>query len=658
MQYGLRDRAIALGWHPDDIDIIDVDLGQSGAGIEHRTGYQDLVSEIALGNVGVILALEATRLGRNCTHWYQLLDLCGRADCLIADRDGVYDPVSINGRLLLGLKGQISELELYTIRARLTAGLLNKAERGELELRLPTGLQRLETGIVIKHPNLEVQQRIDLIFTTLLKLKTLSQTVKWFRQSDLKIPRVDVRGDIHWKRPTSAAIASMAHNPAYAGAAVYGRTRWQKSEKTGRMAAVALPQQQWRFCVQAKFPAYISWETYQEFQTMLSDNHAEYSRKMSRGIAREGTALLHGIVVCGNCGHKLCVRYKGAKDANPGQYICTYQKQHTGGAMCQALAATPIDQQVVAWFFEALRSSEINLAQDILRNCDDERKTILAARYQQVQRLRYEAQLAERQFMKSDPDNRLVTAELERRWEVSLRELKTAEDGLATDEQSTHQYMIPADLLEQLEDVGNSLPKLWATDLLKLHQKKSLLRTLIDKVVLHRVAADEVRIRIVWRGGATSGGSVNMPVRSFASLSGFEEMVEIITRMTKEDHSDQAIAESLTSAGHRSPRSTSVLVSTVANIRLSLGLLRQGSRSYPREVKGFLSVSQMAKKLGVRPGWIHNRIRNKTIEIKKDRQHNCYLFPDTAAEFKSLKRVVNESQTKTAFRRGIKEPSP
>lgn len=342
MQYALHDRAVSLGWHPNDIDIIDIiddDLGRSGATTDGRLGFQELVAQIALGNVGILLAFDATRLARNCTHWYQLLDLCGRMDCLIADRDGVYDPTSINGRLLLGLKGQISELELHTIRARLTAGILSKAERGELELVLPTGLERLEQGIVVKHPSVEVQRRIDLIFATLLEQKSVSQTVRWFLRHDLLLPRRTTDGDIHWKRATAASISSIVNNPAYAGAAVYGRTRWKKSEKT---QGCNLPQQQWRYCVRDKFPAYISWETFERIQTMLRDNYSEYSRNKTRGVPREGKALLHGIMYCGECGHKMCVQYKGGTRS-----ICNHLKQQTAAPTCQYIGGDAIDDQVV-----------------------------------------------------------------------------------------------------------------------------------------------------------------------------------------------------------------------------------------------------------------------------------------------------------------------
>jgi DNA invertase Pin-like site-specific DNA recombinase len=652
LQYALRDRARGLGWHDDDIDIIDMDLGQSGADIAFRTGYQNLVSDIALGNVGVILAIEATRLGRNCTHWYQLLDLCGHHDCLIADRDGVYDPVSINGRLLLGLKGQISELELHTIRARMISGLLNKAQRGDLAMRLPTGLQRLESGIVIKDPNLEVQSRIDLIFSTLLKHRTLAQTVNWFHDQDLPIPRANVHGVVSWKPATRDMLASMVRNPAYAGAAVYGRTRFKRSQNTGRKAPVAVPAEQWRYCVHDKFPRYIDWETYQEIQAMLSDNQAEYARKQSRGIPRQGNALLQGIVYCSVCGHKMPVHFKTSGNNGPGQYVCTRRRHRAGGSLCQSISAAAIDKQVVAWFFEALSPSEINVAQGILKQCDQERAAVLLARTQQVQRLRYEAQLSERQFMKSDPDNRLVTSELERRWEVSLRELRAAEDELSQHEQSVAQYIIPADLVEQLENIGASFPQFWESGLLTWAQKKSLLRTMIDKVVLERVSRTVISVRVVWRGGATSGACITVEAGRATSLSHYSELQSAVEQLVQEGHSDQVIATTLTGQGFHSPKSDQVLVNTVINIRLLKRLFRDANRSYPRKVEGFLSVSQMAKKLGVTPAWIHVRIGNGTIEIEKDPQFNCYLFPDTAEEFAKLQRLTSNSRSKSSFSRG------
>jgi DNA invertase Pin-like site-specific DNA recombinase len=232
MQYGLGERAVELGWIPDDVRVVDSDVGRSGSTAKGRRGFQQLVAEVTLGKVGIVLAYDATRLARNCSDWYQLLDLCSYRGCLIADRDGVYDPSSINGRLLLGLKGQISELELHTLRARLTAGILHKAQRGELALTLPTGLVRDPSGQVFKHPNREVQSRLELVFDTFLKQKSASKVVRFFKDHDLTVPRKDCQGDIRWRRATEAAVCSILKHPAYAGAYTYGRTR-----STGRRAS-------------------------------------------------------------------------------------------------------------------------------------------------------------------------------------------------------------------------------------------------------------------------------------------------------------------------------------------------------------------------------------------------------------------------------------
>jgi DNA invertase Pin-like site-specific DNA recombinase len=646
MQYALRERAVAIGWHKQDTHVIDADLGRSGTTIEMREGFQQLVADIALGTVGILLAFDATRLARNCSHWYQLLDLCGHHDCLIADRDGVYDPSSINGRLLLGLKGQISELELYTIRARLTAGILSKAERGELELTLPTGLIRTE-GVVTKHPSTEVRNRIDLIFATFLEQKSVAQTVRWFVNKDLRLPRRDRHGDIQWKRVTAASISSFLNNPAYAGAATYGRSRWKKSENTGRMQQTKLPPQQWRYCVHDKYPEYISWDTFERIQAILRDNYTDYARNKTRGVPREGKALLHGIVYCGECGHKMCVQYKGGT-----QYLCNHLKQQTGAPVCQRIGGDAIDDQVVSWFFEALSVAEIDVAAAALESNDAEHCQVVAAHQQQVERLRYESQMAERQFMKSDPDNRLVTGELERRWERSLRELKSAEEELHRLQEDAPSYIIPADLLEMLRDVGPRLPELWNAKLLTDAQKKALLRSLIDKVVIHRLAPDQVQTRVVWRGGATTSDVVRVTVGKFAWLSGAADMEATIKQMTAEGHSDVAIAEHLTAAGHRSPRADKVLESTVRLTRLRLGILRTTHQSHPRHVEGFLTIPQLAKELGVSRWWISDRIANGTIKAKKDERLKCYLFPDTPGVLAQLKALAAEYQRQSGSGRG------
>jgi DNA invertase Pin-like site-specific DNA recombinase len=273
--------------------------------------------------VGIILSFDVTRLTRNCSDWYPLLDLCGYRGCLIGDRDGIYDPGSANGRLLLGLKGPLSELELHTIRARLTAGLLNKAQRGELALTLPVGLVRDPGGVVHKNPNLEVQHRLELVFSTFLTVRSASQVLRVFNDQGLTLPRRDRFGAVVWRKPTVAAILSILKHPAYAGAFTYGRTRTVRTGPGPRHARPQkLPLEDWKIRVNDRYPAYISWATYEQIQALLKDNYAEYDRNKTRGVPRPGKALLHGLVYCGECGHKLVVQYKTGT-----RYLCNSLRQ-------------------------------------------------------------------------------------------------------------------------------------------------------------------------------------------------------------------------------------------------------------------------------------------------------------------------------------------
>ncbi len=394
LQYALEQRAVSLGWRPEDVVVIDTDLGQSATSAQHREGFKELLAQVTLGEVGIILSFDVTRLARNCSDWYPLLDVCGYKQCLIADRDGIYDPGSANGRLLLGLKGQLSELELHTIRARMTAGLLNKAERGELALQLPIGLTRLPTGTVVKDPNREVQDRIQLVFTTFLERRSASKVLEFFNLHELLLPRRDRFAEVVWKQPTIAAILALLKNPAYAGAFVYGRTR---TTTTGPLptdkALKRLPRDEWKIKVNDVYPAYVSWETFERIQAMLLDNYAEYDRNKTRGIPRPGTALLHGMLYCGECGHKLVVQYKGRT-----RYICNYLRQQYRVPVCQYIPADPIDQAVVRAFWEALAPVELDVYAQAVAMEQGQHLQVDHAQQQQLTRLRYAAELAQRQF--------------------------------------------------------------------------------------------------------------------------------------------------------------------------------------------------------------------------------------------------------------------
>lgn len=651
LQYALSQRAQALGWRAEDVDIIDADLGISGSHAEARAGYKDVLSRVALGEVGIILSYEVQRLSRNCSDWYPLLDICAYKDCLIADSDGIYDPGSPNGRLLLGLKGQLSELELHTIRMRMTAGLLNKARRGELALSLPTGLFRDERGKVLKDPNQEVQSRIDLVMSTFLKRKSANKVLRYFNDHDLRLPRRDRFGDLVWKKPTVAAILFILKNPAYAGAFVYGRSRTTR-DPSGKATVKRLPMDEWKICVKDKYPAYIDWETFEKIQAMLADNYAEYDRNKSRGVPRPGAALLHGLVYCGECGHKMVVQYKRGT-----RYICNYLRQQHGVPVCQTVPGDQVDAQVVEAFFEALSQAELDAYARAVAAQKESDEKINRAQRQQIERLRYEAALAGRQFNRVDPDNRLVAAELERRWEVALRALKQGEEAYARQQQEQERApTLPAELQEAFMAIGQRLPHLWERDVLSRENKKALLRCLIDKVVVHREVPDRVRTRIVWRGGDVTAMDIPVPVGSFADLSTAEEMETIILDLCHQGETDEAIAEHLSALGHRSPLVPDrVLPSTVRTVRLKHKIFQVRSQSHPRRVPGYLTLSQVAVALDLTPHWIYDRVYNGRIQISKDPQTGLYLFPDEPETLERFKKLKQGKLKKLRFSGGYQD---
>jgi len=633
LQYALQERAVSLGWLPDDVEVIDADLGVSAATAEGREGFKEIVAQLTLGQVGIILSTEVTRLARNCSDWYPLLDICGYKGCLIADRDGVYDPGSPNGRLLLGLKGQLSEFELHTIRARMTAGLLNKAQRGDLALQLPIGLQRLDNGQVVKDANREVQDRIALVFATFLRLRSASSTLRFFKDGDLLMPRSDQFGDLVWKKPTVAAILAMLKNPAYAGAFVYGRTLTRRV-LGGKTSHQRLPVDRWRVCVHDKYPAYVTWEAFQRIQAMLQDNYAEYDRNKSRGIPRPGSALLHGIVYCGECGHKMVVQYKTST-----RYICNYLRQQHAVPVCQFIPADPVDTAVVEAFFQVLSPVELDAYARAVMAQRTAEADVDRTLQQQLDRLRYQAALAERQFNRVDPDNRLVAAELETRWEQALTVLKQAEDAYVRRQQGpTSQLELTPLLRESFTAIGRNLPDIWQQQLLTQQNKKALLRCLIDKVVVHRSPRDRIQVRIVWKGGETTSIEIPIPVGAVAELSGADEMQKIIVDLSTEGKSDEEIAEHLSALGHRSPlQSAGVLPSTVKAIRLKHGILQKRSQSHPRRVHGYVTIPQLAALLDVTPHWLYHCIRNGRIQITRDTATGLYLFPDLPSTLQDLK---------------------
>jgi DNA invertase Pin-like site-specific DNA recombinase len=641
LQYALRQRARELGWHEADIDVIDADLGLSGASATQRSGFKELVGRVGLSEVGLILSIDVTRLARNCSDWYPLLDICGLRDCLIADRDGVYDPGSANGRLLLGLKGTISELELHTIRSRLTAGLLAKAERGELALSLPIGLMRDPSGVVVKDPDMAVQERLELVFEMFLKFRTVAKVMRLLNDRGLDLPRRDRHGDLCRTRATICSVAAILKNPAYAGAFVYGRTRMRTLARDGASQAKApRPIEEWRIVVKGRYPAYVDWQTYEMIRNTIRDNRAEYMRTKTRGAPRDGDLLLHGITWCARCGHKMYVRYKGG-----GQYVCNHLRSNEGLPACQYIRAARVDAVVADAFLTALEPAELDALSRARRAQQQVDTALRSSAERQLERKRYAAALAERQFNRVDPDNRLVAAELERRWEAALSELRAAEEVLVQPSSplAIGQMGLGKVLQGKVVSLAGRLPQIWAAPATIDAQRKALLRCLVEKVVLDRGDRDVALVRIVWRGGAVSDLEVKLKVNSVAKLTRGTEMRERVLNLARNGTPDDEIASTLTSEGHRSPNCENmVLPITVGRIRRAAGIRVTEPRNRWSHDLSLLSASELAGRLNIPVNWIYVQIRQKRLLINPQ-PSGAYLFQDTTAVLDAVRNLRNHA---------------
>ncbi len=622
LQYSLKNRAIQCGWRKDQIEVVDTDLGISGKTIENRDGFKHVLAEVALENVGIIFSYDATRLSRNCSDWYQLLDICSFKKCLIGDIDSIYDPSTMNGRLLLGIKGQLAEIELSTIKSRLLAGRNNKAARGELDVKLPVGLIRTLDKRVEKDPNLEVQNTINTIFATFFRFKSVSMTAKYFIKNNLLIPRYNQLNQLIWKKPQFVDLLDLLKNPAYAGAYVFGQKRQVSHPSNPRKVKTQnVPYSEWKI-IHNKYPSYITWEQYEMLRKIIADNYLIYE-KNSRGISRPGACLLQGIAYCGQCGHKMVVEYNKRKS-----YICNFGTRKYYEKRCQTVLAKGAEEAIVLEFFNALSSIELDAYEKILSKREEDYQKLNVAKEQKLIRLRYQEKLAENRFNQVDPNNRLVAEELEKRWEQALIELKEEEEQKHLSQDSGSAF-IPEELKLVFTDLGKRLPDLWDSGMLNNKIKKDYLRCLIEKVIFTRSKPDQVNIRIVWKGGEVNEMSVPYKVSAYKNSSHYAEIKEIIRNAYKNNKTDQEIVVLLTEKGLKQPLLKPITLGSVRSLRFRMDLLRPRGGRGSVQVKGYLTVTQICDQLGVNSDWLSGKIKSGKVKVKKDPKRGVYLFPDT-----------------------------
>jgi DNA invertase Pin-like site-specific DNA recombinase len=482
-QYALRQRALALGWHPDRIVVIDGDLGQSGSSATDREGFQKLVAEVGMGHAGLVIGLEVSRLARNCSDWHRLLEICGFSDTLILDEDGLYHPADFNDRLLLGLKGTMSEAELHVIQARTRGALLSKARRGELHVPLPVGFVYDAQGQVALDPDQQVQQSIRFLFQSFRRLSSACAVVRTFREAKLLFPRRlrggSQDGELLWQKLDFNETLFVLHNPRYAGAFVYGRTRTRKT--LDGVHRIKLPQGEWYTLLTGAHPGYITWEEYQENQRRLRENAHALGPERREGPPREGPALLQGLAICGACGGRMNVAYH-VRAFRPGRsvphYFCQGRSSDSPQPVCQWVPGIPVGQAVGDLLLEIMTPVTIDITLAVQQELQARLEETDRLRKQQVERARHEAELAQRRYLRVHPDNRLVADSLEADWNRKLCALQEAQQQYERESQKDR-LAVDEELRTRLHMLATDFPHLWRDPNTPDRERKRLARLLL-----------------------------------------------------------------------------------------------------------------------------------------------------------------------------------
>jgi DNA invertase Pin-like site-specific DNA recombinase len=607
-QYALKQRAIALGWRADQVVVIDNDLGQSGASAADREGFQKLVTEVSLGRAGIVMGLEVSRLARNCTDWHRLLEICSVTDTLILDEDGIYDPARFNDSLLLGLKGTMSQAELHLLRARLRGGILNKVRRGELRTPLPLGLTYDAAGKVIFHPDRQVQGAYHMLFKTFRRVGSASGTVKSFRKQGLKFPRVGQRGpnkgEIIDGELDESRVLSILHNPRYAGAFAFGRTRQKKIG--GRQTRRRLAREEWTALIPEAHVGYISWEEFEKNQKRLTENALAHGDDRRRSPPREGPALLQGLVLCGICGERMTVRYDHSHGQMKPIYLCQRNGGEKGIALCQTIPGATVDEAIGKLLIEAVSPMGLEVALAVQAEIETHLKEVDRLQQKQLERARYEAELARRRYARVDPDNRLVADELEADWNQKLRAQREAEEDYEKKREAHCQ--------------ANNVPQLWRDPKTPTRERKRIVRLLVEDVTLRK--GEDLSVRIRFRGGANRTLTLPRPRSAWELRKTSTEAIAEIDRLI-DNHSDTEIASVLNAKGMRSGEGKLFHRAIVCRLRHEYGLKSRYERL--RE-SGMLTSSEVAQELNVTPATVNIWRQKGLLRAACYDARNRYLY--------------------------------
>ena len=614
-QYALGDKAHQLGWSNDQVVIVDDDLGLSGASADKRSGFARMISEVALGQVGIILGLEVSRLARNNADWYRLLELCGLTDTLIGDNDGVYHPALFNDRLLLGLKGTMSEAELHIIRARLDGGIRNKAARGELRRGLPVGFVWGESdGEVLFHPDAVVVSAIRSVFERFAEFGSARRVWLWLRSETPSFPLQDgPDGKIRWVVPTYTAIHHILTNPVYAGAYAYGKSRSERyvdEHGAVKNRTRHLPMDKWSVLIQEHHEGFIGWATFEANQKRLASNTRPGPHRVG-GVVREGSALLQGIGVCGHCGRRLSTHYRGS-NSTPGYHCAGKDIVEGRGLYCLNIGGVAIDNAVASAFLEVVTPAAVEAMKMGIEQALGNHHAAVAQWRLEIERLRYEAEKAERRYRAVEPENRLVARGLEAEWESRLRDLANAEAELRRKEQQQPAAIRPQQL-QRIHALSLDLRQVWQANTTTDRDRKELLRTLLEEIILN-LKRDEghAHLTLRWRGGAITTLDVSIPRFQPQGPRTDEDTISLLQRLAVL-YPDEVIAGILNRQDRKTATGERFTANHVGNLRRYRDIPRFQPPVEPPNGE-LVTIRKAAQVLGMNTSSIHRWLADGFIQ--------------------------------------------
>jgi len=635
LQYQLVEQARALGWSDEQVVIIDDDLGLSGQSLEGRVGFQRLLVEVSLGHVGIVLGIEMSRLARSCRDWHHLLELCAVFGSLLGDADGTYDPRDHNDRLLLGLKGTMSEAELHILRGRLDAGKKNKARRGEYFAQVPIGYVRTNTGVVLE-PDEQARGVVQLVFEKFDEFGSANAVLNFFRQQQIRIPlrmsRVPELGTLVWRPPNRSTILSILHHPMYAGAYIFGRNKTEPARRvpgkpnSGRRKAT---RDEWQVLLQNALPAYITWAQWERNQQRIKEN----STKFGVGAAR-GSSVLAGRIVCAKCGLRMTVSYK---ENNNAYFTCSAARSQFGDRLCQAFGAKELEPLVVRQVLVAMNPASIELSLKAAECVEGDHQRLEQHHRQSLERATYDAELARRRYEEVDPSNRLVAAELERRWESSLQSRRKAEEALNRFRQETPKGLT-AEQRQAIVELANDIPRLWHSDAATKIDRQKIVRALIDRIVVEvKGTTERLAVTINWAGGFESHHEVRRRVNTFGQLEDSAEIAKRIQQLYDEGYPLLEIARLLNQDGFKPAKGEQFTQTSMG--ALCRTLRRQGVIEMRRRVApNFWRAGELARSLGMKNPTLTGWRRRRWVQARQ--VGTRWIYWADQAELKRLRRLA------------------